>query len=72
LWRGGYPPIHDRALDSGDWLANYVATYLERDVRQLLAVKDLGLFQRFVKLCAARTGQILNLSASAPTAASPT
>ena len=63
LWRGGYPPIHDRALDPADWLANYVATYLERDVRQLLAVKDLGLFQRFVKLCAARTGQILNLSA---------
>jgi hypothetical protein len=63
LWRGGYPPIHDRALAPADWLANYVATYLERDVRQLLAVKDLGLFQRFVKLCAARTGQILNLSA---------
>ncbi len=63
LWRGGYPPLYDRPVRPTDWLANYVATYLERDVRQLLAVKDLGLFQRFVKLCAARTGQLLNLSA---------
>jgi hypothetical protein len=63
LWQGGYPPLYDRALDPADWFASYVATYVERDVRQLLAVKDLGLFQRFVKLCAARTGQLLNLSA---------
>ena len=63
LWQGGYPPLYDRPLHPADWFANYVATYLERDVRQLLAVKDLGLFQRFVKLCAARTGQLLNLSA---------
>ena len=63
LWRGSYPPLYDRDLAPPDWLASYVATYLERDVRQVLAVKDLGLFQRFVKLCAARTGQILNLSA---------
>ena len=65
LWRGGYPPIYDRPLQPADWFASYVSTYLERDVRQLLAVKDLGLFQRFVKLCAGRTAQILNLSALA-------
>jgi predicted AAA+ superfamily ATPase len=42
-----------------------VATYIERDVRQLLAVRELGLFQRFLRMCAARTGQLLNLSSLA-------
>lgn len=65
LWRGGYPPLYDRPLTPDLWFPNYVATYLERDVRQLLAVRDLDLFQRFVKLCAARTGQLLNLSSLA-------
>jgi uncharacterized protein len=65
LWRGGYPALYDRPLAPDDWFPNYVATYVERDVRQLLAVRDLSLFQRFVKLCAARTGQLLNLSALA-------
>lgn len=65
LWRGGYPPLYDRPLSPDLWFPNYVATYLERDVRQMLAVQDLDLFQRFVKLCAARTGQLLNLSSLA-------
>ena len=65
LWRGAYPPLYDRPLTPDIWFPNYVATYLERDVRQLLAVRDLDLFQRFVKLCAARTGQLLNLSSLA-------
>ncbi|MDP2809660.1 MAG: ATP-binding protein [Rhodocyclaceae bacterium] len=65
LWRGGYPPLYDRALSPVHWFPNYVTTYLERDLRQVLAVRDLGLFQRFVKLCAARTGQLLNLSSLA-------
>jgi predicted AAA+ superfamily ATPase len=65
LWVGGYPPLHDRELDPELWFPNYVATYLERDVRQLLAVRDLTLFQRFVRMCAARTAQVLNLSALA-------
>ena len=63
LWQGGYPALYDRQLEPGDWFANYVATYLERDVRQLLAVRDLSLFQRFVRMCAARSGQLLNLAA---------
>jgi len=65
LWLGGYPPIYDRDLTPDLWFPNYVATYVERDVRQLLTVRDLDLFQRFVKLCAARTGQLLNLSSLA-------
>ena len=62
LW-GGYPALFDRALSPGDWFANYVTTYLERDVRQLIAVRDLSQFQRFVRMCAARSGQLLNLAA---------
>lgn len=65
LLQGGYPPLYDRPVISGDWFPNYVSTYLERDVRQLLAVRDLSLFQRFLKMCAARSGQLLNLSALA-------
>ncbi len=62
LLKGGYPALYDRPVTAQDWFANYVATYVERDVRQLIAVRDLGQFQTFVKMCAARTGQLLNLA----------
>ncbi len=62
LFRGLYPPLYDRALDPHVWYGNYVATYVERDVRQMVNVRDLTAFQRFVRLCAGRTGQLLNLS----------
>lgn len=65
IWRGLYPPLHDRDLAPGDWHAAYVATFIERDLRQILAVRDLSAFQRFVQMCAARTGQLLNLSSLA-------
>lgn len=65
LWRGGYPVLHTQAVTPGDWFSSYVATYLERDVPQVLKVQDLGVFQRFLRLCAGRTGQLLNLSAVA-------
>jgi predicted AAA+ superfamily ATPase len=60
LWRGLYPPLHDRDLASKQWFANYVMTYVERDVRQIIEIQNLSLFQRFLKLCAARCGQLLN------------
>ena len=66
LLRGGYPILYGgTTVDSSDWLASYVATYVERDVRQVLEVRDLMVFQRFLRLCAARTGQLLNLNALA-------
>ncbi len=65
LFDGAYPPIFDRGLEPHPWYGNYVRTYLERDVRQLINVQDLGTFQRFLKLCAGRTGQLLNLSSLA-------
>jgi uncharacterized protein len=63
LLKGSYPALFDRQLSVEDWAPNYVATYLERDVRQLLGVRDLSTFQRFLRLCAARSGQLLNLTA---------
>lgn len=62
LFAGFYPRIHDRGLDPSQALADYFATYIDRDLRQLAAVHDLQRFERFVRLCAGRTGQILNLS----------
>ena len=62
LFKGSYPALYDRELAPRDWFPNYVATYLERDVRQLIAVRDLTQFQRFVRMCAARSGQLLNLT----------
>ncbi len=65
LWHGGYPRIFDRKMPPQVWYADYVATYLERDVRRLLNVGDLRTFGTFLRLAAGRTGQELNLSALA-------
>ncbi len=65
LSRGCYPPLYDRDLETGDWFASYITTYVERDARQLVNVRDLSAFQRFLRMCAARTGQLLNLSSLA-------
>lgn len=66
LWRGAYPALNlGASTEPADWFASYITTYLERDVRQVLQVQDLATFQRFVRLCAGRTGQLLNLSALA-------
>ena len=65
LFQGGYPPLYDRGLSPNNWFPAYVTAYVERDVRQLLKVRELEVFQRFVRLCAGRSGQILNLSALA-------
>ncbi|MEY2791025.1 MAG: hypothetical protein RL295_1189 [Pseudomonadota bacterium] len=63
LLQGGYPSLYDRPVSPQDWLSNYIVTYIERDVRQLIGVRELSQFQRFVKMCAARSGQLLNLTA---------
>jgi len=65
LWTGGFPAVHARGLHPARYYANYVATYVERDVRQITQVHDLLLFQRFVRLCAGRIGQLINFSALA-------
>ncbi|MDQ0586227.1 ATP-binding protein [Variovorax paradoxus] len=62
LLTGFYPRIHDRGLDPSRALGDYFATYVERDLRQLTAVHDLQRFERFVRLCAGRVGQLVNLT----------
>ncbi len=61
LLKGGYPRIYKDALDPTKAYRNYFQTYIERDVRQLSHVKDLLQFQRFIRICAGRVGQLLNL-----------
>lgn len=65
LQQGLFPPVHDRPVAATTWLQDYISTYVERDVRALLNIKDLAAFQRFVQLCAGRCGQLLNINSLA-------
>lgn len=65
LFRGFYPRIISQDLPPSEALSFYVETYLQRDVRSLLNVKDLDMFERFLGLCAGRTGQLLSMSSLA-------
>ena len=65
LLKGCYPPLYDRDVPPSAWFAAYVTAYVERDVRQILKIQELETFQRFVRLCAGRTAQLLNLSSLA-------
>lgn len=65
LYRGGYPRIYDKSLSPTEALRFYFATYVERDVRSLVNVRDLAVFETFLRLCAARSGQILNMNSLA-------
>ncbi len=60
--KGSYPAIYDKHIPPTAFYANYVQTYIERDVTELLSVKDINLFRTFLKLCAARIGQQLHLT----------
>lgn len=65
IWEGGYPELHAKSLDPERFYSDYFATYLERDVMSALQVRDLRDFDRFVRLCAVRTGQLLSFSSFA-------
>ena len=62
IYSGFFPRVIDQKINPTEAMRNYIDTYVERDVRQIINVKRLSLFQRFLKLCAGRVGQILNLS----------
>lgn len=62
LQAGSYPAIFDRNIDPLDWYRGYITTTLERDVRQIVNVADLGAFQTFLELAAGQVGQLTNLS----------
>ena len=62
LLDGFYPRIHDRGIPTGEWLADYFRTYVERDLREVMQISDQRSFERFVRLAAAHTAQELNLT----------
>ena len=62
LVKSMYPRIYDQELKADQWIQDYISTYVERDVRQIVSVKDLSLFSNFIKLCAGHTGQQVNYS----------
>jgi predicted AAA+ superfamily ATPase len=63
--KGFYPAIFDRDIDPTIFYANYLQTYVEKDVAELTNIKDLKLFRTFLSLCAGSAGQLLNFSALA-------
>lgn len=62
ILKGFYPRIYDLNLDPTRWLQDYLTTYVERDVRQLLNVGDLNTFRQFLEICSGRIGQLVNFS----------
>lgn len=63
--KGCYPAIFDREINSKVFYANYLQTYVEKDLKLLIEIRDLRQFRNFISLCAARAGQLLNLNALA-------
>ena len=62
IFKGAYPAVYDRKISPAVYYSSYLNTYVERDVRQLVNVQNLSLFESFIKLLAGRVGQLLNLS----------
>lgn len=65
MFKGFYPRIYRYQIEPSDFYPSYIQTYIERDIRQIKNISDLALFQKFLKLCAGRVGQLLNLSSLA-------
>jgi predicted AAA+ superfamily ATPase len=65
LQKGSYPAIYDRDISSKVFYSNYIQTYVERDLSELIHLKDLKRFRNFISLCAARVGQLVNLNSLA-------
>ncbi|MFC1584182.1 ATP-binding protein [Fibrobacterota bacterium] len=62
LFKGMYPAVHDRGASPTDWYASYYATYIERDIKEMASIQSLRVFDTFVRLCAARSGCLMNYS----------
>jgi predicted AAA+ superfamily ATPase len=65
LYTGFFPRLYSNTIEPADFYSSYIQTYLERDLRQLKQVQNLSAFQRFMKMCAFRYGQIVNYSSLA-------
>jgi len=65
LHKGGYPSLYKEEIDPNKWYGNYIRTYVERDVRLIKNITNLASFERFLRLCAGRVGQLLNMQSLA-------
>ncbi len=65
IYKGFYPRIYDFGIEPNEFYSSYIQTYIERDVREIKSIENLGNFTRFIGLCAGRIGQVLNLSSLA-------
>jgi predicted AAA+ superfamily ATPase len=65
ILKGGYPALYNESTEPTKWYPNYIRTYIERDVRMIKNITDLYAFERFLRLCAGRIGQLLNMSSLA-------
>lgn len=63
--KGTYPAVYSRKIKPQVYYDNYIQTYIEKDVTELINIKDFSVFRTFLKLCANRAGQLLNISALA-------
>ena len=61
LFKGLYPPLYDRKFETKLWYSNYITTYVERDVRLIKNITNFSAFEKFIKLCAGRSGHLLNM-----------
>ena len=61
IWKGGYPELWSNPrLNAQDFFEDYIPTYIERDLRQIINISNLVDFQRFIRICASRIGQLIN------------
>ncbi len=65
IWNGFFPRIYDKKQRPNIAYSNYYSTYVQRDVAQLVQLKDLSLFEKFIKLLAGRVGQVMNYNSLA-------
>lgn len=65
IFRGCYPSLYNEDINPNKWYSNYIRTYIERDVRLIKNITNLVVFERFLRLCAGRVGQLLNMNSIA-------
>ncbi|WP_456422542.1 ATP-binding protein [Lutibacter sp.] len=65
IFKGFYPSLYNNAIKSSLWYSNYISTYVERDVRLIKNISNLVTFEKFLRLCAGRIGQLLNMNSLA-------
>lgn len=65
MFRGAYPAMLDQTTSPVEWYGNYIRTFIEQDARSMTNIRDLSAFERFVRICAASSGMLLNLSGMA-------